>query len=344
MSTTDATTGPTITRMNDALTDLPEFALRQLVESKQGRSNTRTRALNASLPEGSWEVVDETVIRTQEQDLRLVSDLQGAGLVTQRELSTKIDTWPRVDDRGEAEIAMSPDPATEEGSLTWDDDGVPVPVIYDHFSLGFRETPSDESGRSTEEDLDTLGVSTTTRRVDEAVEKLFVEGWDRSINSGGDGYTLYGLTNHPQANTGTVTEDWTDDNTVIYDDVRRMRRIVKNDNEFSPGNVGYWLYLGTEFYDVLDDPDPDGSGDQTVRDRVAGLSNIEQIRELDYLGDKEALLFRPTEDVVDVGIASDIQPIMWESPFRDHWAVLGAVYPRVKSTLTGQSGVVHFTV
>lgn len=342
--------GPRMVSNKEFLRDVvTEFAQRQMRDTQQGRANMRQYAtrVNASLPERSWTTVDDTVYETQDQTLRLVSDLRSAGLVTQTDILTKIDTWPLVDDEGSARMAMSPEVNDDESAVRFGDDGVPVPVVFDTFSLGFRENPSPDSEATpsaVEDGLDTLGVSTTTRNVNELLESTFIDGWSETINWSGDGYTLYGLTNHPQTNTGTVAADWTVDNSVIRDDIRAMRSVLKNDNNYSPGGTGYWLYLGTEFYDTLDDADPEGSGDTTIRDRVENLANISAVRELDYLGSKEALMFRPTEDVIDVGVAAEVQPVMWEDPFRDYWAILGSVYPRVKTTLTNQSGIVHYTV
>lgn len=329
----------------DFIKAAPEYVVRQLRDYKAERANTRKTAVkaNSALPERSWRVLDDTVYSTQDDVLTLVQDLRNAGLETPTDLFTKEDTWPLVDDEGEANVDMSPEVEGDEGSLAFANDGVPVPVIYDFFSLGFREAQSPDSGDQIGEGLDTLGATTTTRRVDEAIEDLFINGWDVTIEFDGEGYTLYGLTNHPQTNTATVDADWTTDETVIRDDVRRMRSTIKNDNNFSPGNAGYWLYLGTDFYDSLDEADPEGDGNQTVRDRVENLAGISRVRELDRLGSKEALMFRPTEDVVDVGVAAEVQPVQWEDPFRDNWAILGSVYPRVKRTKSDQSGIVYMT-
>lgn len=346
MSAKPANNGPTIRVNRDFLKDAPEYAVRQLRDYQRGVANVRKAAVkaNSALPERSWQVVDDTVYQTKDDTLTLVSDLREAGLETSVDLMVKNDTWPLVDDEGQANTAMTPEVESDEGALSWAQDGVPVPISYDFFTLGFREAPAPESGRATEESIDTLGATTTTRRVNEEIEDLFLYGWDETIQFDGEGYTLYGLTNHPQTNTDTVTADWTSDATVIRDDFRAARSVIKNDNKFSPGEAGYWVYLGTEFYDALDEADPEGDGNMTVRDRVENLAGIDRIRELDRLGEKEMLMFRPTEDVVDVGVGAEVQPVQWEDPFRDYWAVLGSVYPRVKRTKTGQSGVLHWTV
>jgi hypothetical protein len=340
---TQFASGIGIQNNKEFLKNIPEFAMAQLRDQKRGVANARANAVrtNSALPERSWQIVDDTVYRTQDDTLKLVSDLRQAGLVTEVDLMAKNDTWPVVDDQGEASVGTTPETADAEGSLSWGDDGVPVPVIYDSFSLGFREGPAESNNPG--EGMDTLGVTTTSRRVNERIEKLFVDGWDATINFEGDGYTLYGLTNHPQANTLNADADWSNDDTVIRSDIRRLRSVIKNDNNFAPGGVGYWLYLGTEWYDTLDNADPQGSGDMTIRERVENLSNISKVEELDFLDEKSALMFRPTEDVVDVGVAAQVQPVMWENPFRDNWTVLGSVYPRVKRTKSNQSGVAYMT-
>lgn len=336
------------------LEDLSPFALQQINDYRNDKTNARQYAVkaNQSLPDRSWRTVDSTILETQDDVFTLVSDLRQAGLVTERDIMTKHDTWPLVDDEGEADIAMTPEVATDEGALVFGDDGVPIPVIYDEFSLGFREGPSPESGETPgaiQQGLDTLGVSTTTRRVNEKVEEMFLDGWNQTINWGGDGFTLYGLTTHPQINTATFSEDWrttteASDGTVLRDDMRRARGIIKNDNNYAPGGSGYWVYMGTGLYDTLDDADPEGDGNTSVRQRINNLANIAQIRELDYLGDHEMLMFRPTEDVIDVGVALETQSVMWDDPFRDNWAVLSSIYPRVKTTATGQNGIVYMSL
>jgi hypothetical protein len=325
--------------------DLTEYAWKQIQDARQGQSTARANALytNASLPENSWEAVDDAVYRTMDDTLTIVSDLRTAGLRVNTDLMTKIDQWNVVDDMGEASVDMDPETAETESSVAFGMEGVPVPIVHDDFSLGFREAPSPDGQNPSNVSLDTLGATVTSRNVAETLEDLVWNGWGQTIGSSGDSFQLYGLTNHPDANTGTTSADWTADNTVIRDDFRAMRAILKNDNDFNPAGTGYWVYLGTEYYDTLDDIDPDGDGNLTVRDRIENLASISRIREAEYLPGKSVLMFRPTEDVIDLGIARDPQPVQWEDPFRDHWKVLAAMYPRVKSTKSGQSGIVYWT-
>lgn len=326
--------------------DMPQYAWEQYSTTGQQNQRVRTNAVrsNASLPDNSWEVVDDAVYRVYEDSTVLVGDLRGAGLTKTTDLMAKIDTWQVVDDSGSASVVMDPETAESESTVTFGPDGVPVPIVQDEFSVGFRDTPPAGGNNPSNESLDTLGAEVCARNVTETLEEMVFTGWDQSINSGGDSFRLYGMTNHPDVNTSTLSADWTTDPSVIRGDFRTMRSVLKNDNNISPGGTGFWAYLSTDLYDTLDDADPEGDGNLTVRDRVENLANIGRIREAEFLPDSGVLMFRPTRDVIDLGIAADLQTVQWDDPFRDHWRVLSSIYPRVKSTSTGQSGIAYFTL
>lgn len=341
---------------------MPNQAYQQMIDAQNGRNNTRAAItsrvnkaaeagrVNASLPPEAWESMDTAVYQAAEDTLTIVQDLLGAGLRYSVDLRAKYDTWGIIDDTGSAHLGMTPEAQEEESDVTVDDDGSPIPIIDDGYSIGFREEPT-SSDRLPADSLDTTKATVSGRHVSEAVENLFVDAENIQITgSAGEGYTLYGMTDHPDTATGTTTADWTTDNTVIRDDFRRARSVLKNDRNYSPGGTGYWAYLGTEYYDVLDDVDPDGDGNMTVRDRVENLANISRIREADFLPEKSMLMFRPTEDVIEVGVGADMQSVQWEDPFRDHWRAVASMYPRIKRTFATedvsgefQTGILYWT-
>lgn len=333
-----------VVRNREALSQMPKLARRQLVDAQNDRANTResiVRAhqkaveqgrINAALPPEAWESMDGAVYQAAEDTLTLVQDLLDAGLRYSVDLRAKYDTWGIIDDTGEARIGMTPETQSEESDVIFDEDGSPIPIIDDGYSIGFREEPLNTE-RLDEASLDTTKSTVAGRHVSEAVESMFVDADPIQITGEtGEGYTLYGFTDHPDTATGTTSADWTADNTVIRDDFRSARSILKNDRNYNPGGTGYWVYLGQEYYDVLDDVDPAGSGDQIIRDRVENLSNINRIRQADYLPSKSMLMFRPTEDVIEVGVGQNMSTVQWEDPFRDHWRAIASMYPRIKRT------------
>lgn len=353
--------GLQVRRNTAALDQMPQLAFEQVLDYKHNRNNTRAAItnrvnqayeqgrVNASLPPDSWESMDTAVYRAAEDTLTIVQDLLAAGLRHPVDIRAKYDTWGIIDDSGSATVGMTPEAQEKELSVSAEEDGSPIPIIDDGYTIGFREEPLDSS-RLPNSSLDTTKSTVAGRHVAEAVESMFVDADPLQITgSTGEGYNLYGITDHPDTATGTTTADWTVDNTIIRDDFRAARSVLKNDRNYSPGGTGYWAYLGTEYYDVLDDADPEGDGNQTIRDRVSNLANINRIRESDYLPEKSILMFRPTEDVIQVGVGADMQSVQWEDPFRDHFRAISSMYPRIKrvhdpnDSGSYQNGFVYWT-
>lgn len=340
----DEIPGLQVRRNRSVIESMPRLAYQQLLDSQNGRANTRQAItqkhqqavqagrMNAALPPDAWESMDTAVYQAAEDTLTIVQDLLNAGLEYSVDIRAKYDTWGIIDDTGSASVGMTPEAREEESDVIADEDGSPIPIIDDGYSIGFREEPL-SADRLPESGLDTTKATVAGRHVSEAVESMFVDADPIQITGEtGEGYQLYGLTDHPDIATGNTTADWTSDNTVIRDDIRDARKVLKNTRNYRPGGTGYWTYLGEDYYDVLDDADPEGDGNQTVRDRVENLANISRIREADYLPAKSMLMFRPTEDVVQVGVGADMQSVQWEDPFRDHWRAISSMYPRIKRT------------
>jgi hypothetical protein len=343
---------------------MPNLAYRQMMDQQLDRSNTRAEIsarinqaheqgrTNAALPPEAWESMDGAVYQAAEDTLTIVQDLLNAGLRHTVSLNAKFDTWGIIDDTGSATVGMTPEAQEEESDVTVGDDGSPIPIIDDGYTIGFREEPT-SSERLPESSLDTTKATVASRHVSEAVESMFIDADNIQITGvDGEGYTLYGLTDHPDTATGTTSNDWTaqGNESVIREDFRAARSVLKNVRNYNPGSTGYWTYLGTEYYDELDDADPEGTGDMTVRDRVENLSNISRIEEADFLPEKSMMMFRPTEDVIEAGVGATPSSVQWENPFRDHWRVLASMYPRIKRTYSTdnvsskyQNGILFWT-
>lgn len=340
----------------DFWSDLDPHARQQLVDQRKGRDTTRRQIvranqqaaeqgrINYSLPEDAWVQMDEKLTEVVRDELRLVSDLTSTVGTHDVPLNAKLDTWDILETHGSAEVGMDPDVATNESTVTFGTDGTPVPVVYDAYSIGFRDGAVD--GKM-DESIEMLHASNSTRLVSETVEDMFIDasGFNINVHDSSQGYDLYGMTDHPSTATSTTTADWTSDNTVIRDDFRDARSVLKNDRDYNPD---FAVYLGDEYFDVLDDADPEGDGNMTIRDRVENLSGIAWVRELDSLASKSMLMFKPSSDVIEVGMAADIQPVQQESMFRDDFVTMGAMYPRIyqqynAETGSTQNGILYWT-
>lgn len=321
------------------------YARQMAMANKQRQRQIRTNAVrtNASLPENTWTSVDDAVYDTRDATLKIVNHLRAQGLVENISVDTKFDTWNQKDGHGTATIGMDPETEDAESSVSFGMEGVPVPMVWDEFSVGFRETVNPQGQNPVNASISTLEASNSSRLVNETIENLIWNGWGQTIYDQSNPYNLWGFTNHPKVNTGTFSADWAADSSVIRSDVRQMRRVIKKENGFKPGNVGYWTYFSEDYFDELDDVDAKGSGDMLVRDRVENLSNINRIEETEFLPPKSAVMFRPTRDVIDLGVGMDLTPLQWEGPLRDSWMNLACIYPRIKTTKQGECGAAFFT-
>lgn len=308
--------------------DPTQFAKQQIVAGDE--EELAAARANSALPVDSWEAMDDAVYRGEDATLRLVADLRAAGLTTDASIFDEELTWQPVDTSHDATISMSVETETDEGAPSYGKQGAPQPVIHSNYSSGFRE-----GGSGSNDTLNAYGASYVVNRT---WEQVVTYGWQPSI--GDEGYSLYGLTNHPDAGTGTI-QDWSTDATLARQDIRGMKNQIKNEQNHSPGNTGYWLYLGEDLWDRTEDI-VESQNRVTIMDDLQSLSSVSQITNLDILDPGSALMFRPTEDVIDLAISEDLQTVQWDDPFRENFKVLLAGTPRVKNTLQGNTGITYW--
>lgn len=327
----------TIRREN--VRDYPHYARAQLLANDTEKKKLRA---NASLPKEAWVGLEDTVFPAMDDTLVVFNDLRDMGLTSGESIFNKAAEWHKQDYSSEATVSMDPDTATkEESNVEYDLDGSPLPVIHSDFSIGWRDDGGNRSG-----DIETLSADASGRAIGEAAENLVLNGWAPTIsgdNALNDGYTMWGLTNHPSVHGGTLG-DWTADpaGEIIRTDLQEMARDLKDD-EFRPGGAGYNVYIGSDLEDTLASPDEDFD-DSWVRDTVeAAVPEINGITVSDYLDPAACLMFRPTRDVVDLAIGLEEQVVQWDGPFRDNFKTIMGFTPRVKDTLRNQCGIAYQT-
>lgn len=320
--------GTNITTDRDIITN---YARKQITASDEELKQIRA---NSSLPPDAWKSLNNTLYPVFEEELRLFNDLRGMGLVTNESIYDKEVSWTHSVTQGDAEVGMHPETDTPESVASVGQAGAPLPLIMADHSIGFR----DEAGDGTF-DINELEAEGASRAVAEEAEQMCLTGWDKSIQA--SDRKMWGLTNHPDVNTGGVT-DWTTNPVNAYDDLLKMSRVLKNENDISPGS-GYMTYLSTDYADALNEFASTNNTDFIVRDRVEKLNDIGTLRELPALPPKSVLMFAPRRDVVHLAIAREESTVQWDSPFRTNFKHMMCFAICVKSTMKGQSGVAFFT-
>lgn len=306
-------------------------------------ANTEERkeiAANATtLEEDEWETLTDRMVDVYQQTRVGIADLQNAGLTRSLSLATKIDLWQERNEMSEADVSMDGETRSEEDRTTYGTQGVPIPIVHKDFRVSDRDL---QSSRRMGNDLRTDGVAQATTVVSEMLESILFQGWDPAVrDSDGDTFTLYGYTTHPDRNNVTGSDWGTPDN--IRDDIVSMLDLLDTDERTGGG---FWMYIAPpqwrEFRSAID---PDGDGNLTVRERVLNEfdSEIGAVRRSPFLPDGEAVMVDPSTDVVELAVAEDVQTVEWQSGsgMTNHYKVMAAMAPEVKSDSSGQSGVVH---
>lgn len=304
-------------------------------ERKQIIANATT------LERDEWENLTDRMVQTYKENLVGIQDLRDAGLTRSVSLATRVDLWQELTEMTEADVSMDGETESEEDRLHYSTEGVPVPIIHKDFRIAQRVL---ETSRRMNNDLRTDEVAAATRVVSEMLEAILFQGWNPSIaTERGERFQLYGYTNHPDRNTVSGSDWGTAGN--IRDDAVASLDALDEDNRTGGG---FWWYIAPpqwrQFRSAID---PDGDGNDTVRERVMDefASEIGAVRRAPYLPDGEAVMVDPSPDVVELAMAEDIQTVDWQSGsgMTNYYKVMAAMAPEIKSDARGQSGIVHLT-
>lgn len=300
-----------------------------------------------------WKTLSDAVIETRDQQLNLISDLRGAGLTEPENLASLVSRWQTIGSISEeANIGLGiGEPKSDEESPGYGMDGVPLPVMYKDWRIDRRFLMASRQGPGGA--LDTTVARQITRALSNTAENAMLNGWMRPV----DNYEMYGFLNHPDRNQVTGNSWHNDsgdasgsdgDSGDIRHDLLNGVEALEND-EYDGG--GYWLYINRtqnqRLRRLLDDFGTGNPGRTNMRDRINEEFEVEidQLRVTKNIPDGEALMFAPSPDVVQMGVAEDFQPLEWESPSGGtiFMRVLGAMNLKLKSTQEGQMGVAHIT-
>ena len=298
---------------------------------------------NDTLRKDEWVQYDTAVVEVARSRMPLVARLMSKGLSynLSNALGTTILQWEQVSEMTEAELTMSGLADSQKDRATFSLVGLPLPITHKDFSVNIRAL---EASRRTGEALDTMQARMATRVVSEKIEKTLVQGVSMPLG----GHSIYGFTNHPSRNTGSLTSNWADSvNTTgeeIVNDVLRMMAALVADNMYGP----YDLVIPNDYYVRLADDYKAGS-DRTIMERVLAIPGIESIMPSAYLtggASGKVVLYQTSTDVVDM--VDGIQPTMvqWDSHggLQMNFKVMAIMVPRLKADMTGQSGIAHFSV
>ena len=160
-----------------------------------------------------WKLFDATVVTAYQEELNAVNDLLGRNLRLNiaNPFGTTVIESQQVGEMTPAHVNMYAGTPPDNDRVEYTLVGVPVPIISKGFWLDERVL---EASRGRGQTLDTTNADAATRVVAEKLEDLLFNG---GVAYGG--YTLYGYTNHPHRNTGSLAGPWNTLATTAPDDI-----------------------------------------------------------------------------------------------------------------------------
>lgn len=292
---------------------------------------------NSLLRYDEWKRIDARVLQVARERLRIVSDIQAAGLtVDLGGLGVIISEYEKIGDMSAAQQSLAGVTEGEEDLPAYSLTGVPVPITHKDFRINIRQLLASRRGGSP---LDTTAATIAARKVAELLEYTVFYGSSVQV---GATRVVQGLTNFTDRITGSLTAAWTTaTGAQILGDVLGMIADANAANFFGP----FYLYLPQAYEAPLYD-DFKTESDKTIFQRVLEIGAIAGIRFAGQLTGNNAILVQMTEDVLDMPVGADLQTVEWDSKggLQVHYKVMAAMVPRLKSDANGNTGIVHYSV
>lgn len=314
-----------------------EQLLRALNEGRE-LSTDELRTLG-TLRKDEWKVYDDALIEEAEKRLVGVADLIQAGLTKNvpNALGTTVYEYEKIGDMEGALVSMDGNVQTNNDRVEFELAGIPLPIVHKDFQLNLRTLAA---SRKRGEALDTTQVRIAGRKIAEKVEELLFLGSNKQYG----GMKLYGYTTHPdriQINYGTGGP-WAGTKTgdQILSDVLAFKTALHARGMYGP----YFMYINGET-DILLDDDFKAESDKTIRQRILEISGIQSIKVSDMLPDGELVMVQASSDVAAMVIGEPLRNIQWDTNggFTVNFKGFTIMVPLIRSTINGNSGVLHVT-
>lgn len=296
---------------------------------------------DATLRKDEWILLDQAVVAAAKPRLRAVADLQSRGLVYNIPdgMGVTVLQTQTQSDITEAVASMDGLRRSEQDRPEYGLASLPLPIIHKDFSFTARELAASRRGGAP---LDTTTAQLAARRVAELAESLLLGTYGTYQFGGG---LVYGYTNFPNRVTYTSMHDWTTYPTVTGEnmiaDVLALQEAARDDYHYGP----WVLYLSSNFAAPTQN-DLKAASDKSIIQRIREIDGIEDVRTLDYLPTKTALLVEMQSDTVRLINGMNIQTIQWATNggMRLDFKVMAIMVPQIRSDHNDRCGIVHGTI
>ncbi len=293
---------------------------------------------NAVLRKDEWSRMDQILLEIARKRLVAVDALTSRGLSydVPNGLGTTILEWEQVSDMDPANVDMSGVTEGEKDRIDFALQSMPLPIIHKDFSINIRALAA---SRTTGQPLDTAQIAMASTLVTEKVEEMVFLG--HATRQGAS--RIWGLSNHPDRNTGSVAANWDLVGTTgeqKLGDLIAMVSAAAVDNMYGPFGVfipqAAYNFLGQDFKT---------NSDKATLSRLMELVGIDFIKPSKDVPAGAVLMVQLSSDVIDEVIGLQPTVVQWDSKggMIKNFKVMAIMIPRVRSTITSQSGLVHYS-
>lgn len=286
----------------------------------------------------AYKLFDDTIVTTLQENLKLLADVRSRPGMTYNIPNGMAHTMLQYQTQGDitpATISMDPVRRSEGDRAETNIITFPLPIIHKDFDFSAREIATSRLGQLP---LDTSTAALAATKVAQAIEQLATG----VISFTYGGSTIYGLINFPYRATKTdLTAPTGSNGTTVINELLAVRQMLIDDKHFGP----YRLYVNSQWAQVLDNDFSTAKGDNTLRQRILAIKDIEDIVTLDFLPTTQwhyALVEMKSSTVRSV-VGFEAQTIQWESlgGMRKHFKVMAMVLLQLRADTDGNSGVAH---
>lgn len=294
---------------------------------------------NDTLLYDEWKEIDKAVLTAYQTRLVGVADLLSRNLSYNipNGLGTTVLGYQDASDTSDAEINMDGVTRSRRDRPEFDISYLPLPLIHKDFSFSIRELNASRKGNMP---LDTTMAGLSGRKVAEMVEQMLFCGASTYTFGGG---TIYGYTDEPNRNTGSLSAHWDDSAASgedILNDVLTMKQALITDRCYGP----YMLYIPTGFETKIDE-DFKADSDKSIRQRLLEVSGLVGIKVADKLTADNVVLVQLTPDVVRMVTGLSVTTVQWETEggMKVNFKVMAIQIPQTRHDQDGRCGIAHFS-
>ena len=330
-------TNPTVTVLNSS--GGTPSVLRGNCGQRLMAANWNPEALrtNTTLLYDEWKLFDSQITAIAREKLVITQLLMSRGLTFNlpNALGVLQLVWQTSGDINPAEVSMTGLPEADKDLPDFGINSIPIPMIHKEFRLDLRTLQASRRGQMP---LDTTIADIAMRKIADFVEASIFTGISIATNIG----TIYGLLNHTNRNTGSVSANWSSAATgaQYVADTLAMQTALVGDNMFGP----YVLFVPTAAYIRMGD-DFKANSDRTILERLLAIPNIQGIVPTNRLTGTNVVMAQLTSDVIRMinGVAPTMVEWDGRGGFELNFMIFTILLPQVRADYLGQSGIAHYS-